>query len=164
MYFKRTPVNSTFWIDINMQLFQFFCQFFLSCRGLTRATYILCIEHPRPMQRAIRTAYATVSWNPEWLFCCWKVHSEAEECRGQRDGEESRHQPRGPSWQVGRLCFILLAVLFQFLIPEAGVLKKLSLAGLAKLSRLRYSWLRFGLASAGYRGLGVHDRPVYTAG
>jgi hypothetical protein len=42
--------------------------------------------------------------------------------------------------------------------PEAGVLKKLSLAGLAKLSRLRY-----GLASAGYRGLGVHDRLVYTA-
>ncbi len=25
----------------------------MSCRGLTRATYILCIEHPRPMQRAI---------------------------------------------------------------------------------------------------------------
>jgi len=23
---------------------------------------------------------------------------------------------------------------------------------------------RFGLASAGYRGLGVHDRPMYTAG
>ncbi len=49
-------------------------------------------------------------------------------------------------------------------LPEAGVLKKLSLAGLAKLSRLRYSWLRFGLASAGYGGLGVHDRSVYTAG
>ncbi len=48
--------------------------------------------------------------------------------------------------------------------PEAGVLKKLSLAGLAKLRRLRYSWQRFGLASAGYRGLWVHDRPVYTAG
>ncbi len=48
--------------------------------------------------------------------------------------------------------------------PEAGVLKKLSLAGLAMLSQLRYSWLRFGLASAGYRGLGVHDWPVYTAG
>ncbi len=48
--------------------------------------------------------------------------------------------------------------------PEVGVLKKLSLAGLAQLSRLRYSWLRFGLASAGCRGLGVHDRPVYTAG
>ncbi len=32
---------------------------------------------------------------------------------------------------------------------EAGVLKKLSLAGLAKLSRLRYSWLRFGLAQIG---------------
>ncbi len=44
---------------------------------------------------------------------------------------------------------------------EAGVLKKLSLAGLAKLSSLRYS---FGLASAGYHRLGVHDRPVYTAG
>jgi hypothetical protein len=46
---------------------------------------------------------------------------------------------------------------------EAGILKKFSLVGLAKLSRLRYSRLRFGLASAGYRGLGVHDRPVYTA-
>jgi hypothetical protein len=34
----------------------------------------------------------------------------------------------------------------QSLAPEAGVLKKLSLAGLAKLSRLRYSQ-RFGLAS-----------------
>ncbi len=32
------------------------------------------------------------------------------------------------------------------LLPEAGVLEKLSLAGLAKLSRLRNSWLRFGLA------------------
>ncbi len=42
-------------------------------------------------------------------------------------------------------------------VPEAGVLKKLSLACLAKLSRLRYSWVRFGLASAGYRGLVVHD-------
>ncbi len=39
---------------------------------------------------------------------------------------------------------------------EAGVLKKLILAGLAKL--------RFGLASAGYSGLGVHERPMYTAG
>ncbi len=29
---------------------------------------------------------------------------------------------------------------------------------------LRYSRLRFGLASGGYRGLGVHERPVYTAG
>jgi hypothetical protein len=47
---------------------------------------------------------------------------------------------------------------------EAGVLKKLSLAGLAKQSRLRYSSQRFGLASAGYRGLGVHDRLMYTAG
>ncbi len=48
--------------------------------------------------------------------------------------------------------------------PEAGVLKKLSSAGLAKLSRPRYSWLRFGLASAGYRGLGVYGRPECTAG
>ncbi len=40
---------------------------------------------------------------------------------------------------------------------EEGVAKKLSLASFAKLSRLRYSQLRFGLASAGYRGLGVHD-------
>jgi len=46
---------------------------------------------------------------------------------------------------------------------EAGVFKKLSLAGLAKLSQLRYSWLRFGLASADYRGLRVHNRLVYTA-
>ncbi len=47
--------------------------------------------------------------------------------------------------------------------PKTGVLKKLSLAGLVKLSRLRYSWLRFGMASAGYRGLEVHNRPVYIA-
>ncbi len=46
---------------------------------------------------------------------------------------------------------------------EAGVLKKLSLTGWAKLSRLCYIWLRFGLASAGYCELGVHNRPVYTA-
>ncbi len=46
---------------------------------------------------------------------------------------------------------------------RGGSLKILSLAGLAKLSRLRYNWLRFGLASAGYRGLGVHDRLAYTA-
>ncbi len=43
---------------------------------------------------------------------------------------------------------------------EAGVLKKLSLAGLAKLSRLRYSWLRSGLASADYPGLRAHNRLV----
>jgi hypothetical protein len=42
---------------------------------------------------------------------------------------------------------------------RGGSLKKLSLAGLARLS-----CLRFGLASVGYRGLRVHDRPVYTAG
>ncbi len=28
----------------------------------------------------------------------------------------------------------------------------------------RYSWLRFGLALAGYRGLEVHDIPVFRAG
>jgi hypothetical protein len=44
-------------------------------------------------------------------------------------------------------------------VVRGGVLKKLSLSVSAKLS-----WLRFGLASAGYRGLVVHDRPVYTAG
>jgi hypothetical protein len=32
------------------------------------------------------------------------------------------------------------------------------------LSRLKYSCLRFGLASADYRGLRVHNRAVYTAG
>jgi hypothetical protein len=47
---------------------------------------------------------------------------------------------------------------------EAGVLKKLSLAGLAKLSRLRYSWLRLDLALANYHGLRGHNRLVYTAG
>ncbi len=46
---------------------------------------------------------------------------------------------------------------------EAGVLNKLSLAGFFQQRRLSYSWLRFGLASAGNRGLGVHNRPVYTA-
>jgi hypothetical protein len=40
----------------------------------------------------------------------------------------------------------------------------LSLAGLAKLSRLRYSWLRFGLALADYHGLRGHNRLGYTAG
>jgi hypothetical protein len=48
--------------------------------------------------------------------------------------------------------------------PEAGVSKKLSLAGLAKLSRRKYSRLRFGLASAGYPVLVVHDMPVYKQG
>ncbi len=49
--------------------------------------------------------------------------------------------------------------------PEAGVLKKLSFVGLAKLSRLRYSWLRLVLPQpAIYVVLGVHDMPVYTAG
>ncbi len=47
---------------------------------------------------------------------------------------------------------------------DAGVLKKLSLAGLAKLSRLRYSWLRFCLALADYHGLRGDKRLVYTAG
>ncbi len=41
--------------------------------------------------------------------------------------------------------------------PEERVLKKLSLAGLAKLSQ-------FGLASGDFRGLRIHNRPVYTAG
>jgi hypothetical protein len=43
---------------------------------------------------------------------------------------------------------------------EAGVLKKWSSAGLARLSRLR-----FGSASAGYRGLevhGVHSRLTHS--
>ncbi len=48
-------------------------------------------------------------------------------------------------------------------VTRGGSLKKLSLASLAKLSQLIYSWLRFGMASAGYCGLGVHDRLVYTA-
>ncbi len=42
------------------------------------------------------------------------------------------------------------------------ILLNLNLASLAKLSRLRYSWLRFGLASASYCGLEVYDRPVYV--
>ncbi len=41
------------------------------------------------------------------------------------------------------------------------VLQKLSLAGLAKPSRLWYSWLRFGLASAGCHEREVHDRLVW---
>ncbi len=55
--------------------------------------------------------------------------------------------------------FPVHVVKYKMMRPKAEVLKKLSLAGLARLSRLR-----FVLASAGYRGLGVHDRPVYTAG
>jgi hypothetical protein len=54
--------------------------------------------------------------------------------------------------------FLLIILCLRSIVPEAGVLKKLSLAGLT-----RYSLLRFGLASAGYRGLRDHDRPVYTA-
>ncbi len=50
-----------------------------------------------------------------------------------------------------------------YLESKPGILKKLSLAGLAKLSRLRCSWIRFGLASADFRELRVHNRPVYTA-
>ncbi len=45
---------------------------------------------------------------------------------------------------------------------DAGVLKKLSLAGLAKLIRLRYSWIRYGLDAAGYRELGVHNRLTHS--
>ncbi len=51
-----------------------------------------------------------------------------------------------------------------FYPPEAGVLKKLSLVGLAKLIRIRYSWLGFGLDSAGYCGLVVYERLMDTAG
>jgi hypothetical protein len=47
-------------------------------------------------------------------------------------------------------------------ISEVEVLKKLSLAGLAKLSLLRYSCLGFCKASAGYRGLGIHNMPMYS--
>ncbi len=50
------------------------------------------------------------------------------------------------------------------LSPEAGVLKKLSLVGLAKQGQLRYSWVRFGLDSAGYCGLVVYKRLMDTAG
>ncbi len=45
--------------------------------------------------------------------------------------------------------------------PEVGVLMKLSLVGLAKLSQLICSWLRLCLASASYRGIEVYDRQVY---
>ncbi len=44
---------------------------------------------------------------------------------------------------------------------EAGVLKKLSLAELAKLNWLRYSWLSYSWLRF---GLGVHDSPVYASG
>jgi hypothetical protein len=75
------------------------------------------------------------------------------------------HKPL--SYNVEPVLFAIIRkfiFLFQPDYSEAGVLKKLSLAGLAKLSQLRYSRLRFGLASAGYHGLGVCDRPVYTTG
>jgi hypothetical protein len=42
-----------------------------------------------------------------------------------------------------------------WLLTEAGLLKKLSLAVSGKLSRPRISCIRFDLASAGYCGLGV---------
>ncbi len=62
------------------------------------------------------------------------------------------------------LSYTLWAHPYRVLQAEVGVLKKLSLAGFAKLSQLRYSWLRFGLASAGYLGrfglAGVHSRLI----
>jgi hypothetical protein len=47
---------------------------------------------------------------------------------------------------------------------RGGSFKEIELSRLSKISCLRYSWLRFGLTSAGYHELGVHDRLVYTAG
>jgi hypothetical protein len=61
-------------------------------------------------------------------------------------------------WKVRQKVAVALLCGCHFVYSEAGVLKKLSLAGLAKLSRLR-----FGLASAGYHGLGVHVRTADTA-
>ncbi len=43
---------------------------------------------------------------------------------------------------------------------EAAVLKKLSLAGIAKLSRLKYMMTKVCLASANYHGLRAHNRLV----
>jgi hypothetical protein len=45
---------------------------------------------------------------------------------------------------------------------ETGVLKKLSLAGIAKLSRLT-KLTKVCLASADYHGLRAHNRLVYRA-
>ncbi len=79
-------------------------------------------------------------------------------------GQQGRRHPKHMGCLKGLCDVSTLREAAQKNCPEAGVLKKLSLVGLAKLSRLKYSWLRFGLASAGYRVLGVHDKPVYTAG
>ncbi len=46
---------------------------------------------------------------------------------------------------------------------EAGVLKKLSLAGIAKLSRLKYNWLRFVWPQPTFGDSRAHNRLVYTA-
>ncbi len=55
-----------------------------------------------------------------------------------------------------------------YVLHVGGQLTKIEFRGESfkeiELSRLSYSWLRFGLVSAGFRGLGVHDRQVYTAG
>ncbi len=83
------------------------------------------------------------SWKPS---SPWSTDPDSAGSTPPRPGRE-RCPPHGESLQ-----------------SEAGVLKKLSFAGLAKPSRLRYSWQGFGLASASYRGLRVHYRPVYKAG
>ncbi len=91
-------------------------------------------------------------------------------CQNLRKSSKSNHSDTHfptPSPSLHTLFIVATHTLWRALFKyaqEAGVLRKLSLAGLAQLSRLRNCWLRFGLASAGCRGLGVHDRPVYTAG
>ncbi len=58
---------------------------------------------------------------------------------GRQDGHKARKLHLGSPFTK-----------FMYMFTENGhPLKKLSLAGLAKLSRLKYSWLWFGLASAG---------------
>ncbi len=86
-----------------------------------------------------------LAYIPSWLSQLW--------CTLQLKGHK-----RSPYFSSTPICTLW------FSLTRGGSFKELSLASLAKLSWLRHSWLRFGLASAGYRGLGVHNRPVYTAG
>ncbi len=63
-----------------------------------------------------------------------------------------------PLWRHGEKQFRQTTAAVAFGVYWGGSFKEI------ELSRLRYSWLVFSLTSEGYRGLGVHDRPVYTAG
>jgi hypothetical protein len=72
------------------------------------------------------------------LSCCWASLLT-------RWVTSSRYLLKSPAERGNQRGLHLQGILTPCLASLAGVLKKLSLAGLAKLSRLRYSRLRFGL-------------------